>query len=760
MKSWIVDQVHSTVGFEVTHLMISKVKGQFDAFTVNIEANDLKDLTTSTIIFQINSNSINTRNIERDKHLKSVDFLDIKNYPVIDFRSTSISKNENRYKLTGDLTMRGITKPVTFDVEFGGKALSQSGVEVYGFEAEATINREDFGLVWNAALETGGLLVGKEVKIKVELEINKLTSNLNTSSSQTQPLIDNKLWINHTIDNDIHQIITKNITELVLVINKSGTIEYATPSFKKILKYDSPEIVHSNFFEKIHQDEQYAVKNEILSYISRTIKKTLKSEFRFLHKDGYYITVEANITGIKEGIVLDHDTELILVVMHDITERKEGERAIYHLAFHDPLTNLPNRRFFMNQLRNEVMDQKNSKSRLSVFVIDLDNFKSINDQWGHDEGDFVLKEAANKIQSVLRPTDFVARFGGDEFVALLKDVENDENAIAIAQRIINELQNPIQTSGQEYTVNCSIGLSFYPDHGDSPDVLIKNADIALYNVKEQGKNNFMLFNQLMIDQSLERRLLENALRQGIKEQQFYLEFQPKINLSTNELIGMEALVRWNHPELGIISPGKFIPLAEETGLIVPLGEWILKESCLQTIAWQKKGYPPLVISVNVSIRQLEDVHFVDKFKTILNETGLDPKWLEIEITESVLANAKSTIPILKEIQNLGIHISIDDFGTGYSSLSYIKELPIDTLKIDQSFVKDIHKDKESKEIVKAIIHLAHSIGLNVIAEGIEIKEHVDELKKDGDIFGQGYYYSRPLMAEAFEDFMKTIHKTS
>lgn len=755
MSSWVVDQAHSTVGFEVKHLMISKVKGQFDAFSVHIEANDLMDLTTSNIAFKIDSSSINTRNGERDKHLKSVDFLHIENFPTIDFTSTLVLKSEDGYKITGDLTMRGVTNPVTFNVEFGGKAISHSGVEVYGFEAEATINREEFGLVWNAALETGGMLVGKEVKIKVELEISQPASIYNSSSSGTLSSVEHKPWMNETLDNDIHRIVTENITDLVLIMNKDGIIQYATPSFKTSLKYDFSDLQNKNFFEKIHPNEQDTIKKEILSYCSRTLKKELKSEFGFLHSDGHYITVEAYITDTKEAAYSTREKELILIVMRDISERKEGERAIYQLAFHDPLTSLPNRRMMTNQLRNEVMDRKLSRSKLALFVIDLDNFKTINDQWGHDEGDFVLKEAARKIQSALRPTDIVARFGGDEFVALIKDVEHEEDAIAIAQRILDQFQNPISRSGQEYTLSASIGVALYPDHGESPEELFKHADIALYNVKGQGKNAFMVFDQLMKDKSLEQRLLENALRQGIKEQQFYLEYQPKINLSTNELIGMEALVRWNHPELGIIPPGKFIPMAEETGLIVPLGEWILKESCLQTISWQNKGYPPLIVSVNVSVRQLEDRNFVEKLKAILQETGLDPRWLEIEITESVLANVKSTISILKEIQKLGIHISIDDFGTGYSSLSYIKELPIDTLKIDQSFVKDIHKDKESKEIVKTIINLAHSIGLNVIAEGIELKEHVDELNKDGNILGQGYFYSRPLKGEAFEDFMKT-----
>jgi diguanylate cyclase (GGDEF)-like protein/PAS domain S-box-containing protein len=761
MGNWIVDQAHSTVGFEVKHMMVSKVRGQFDSFTADVVSDDLTDLTTAKIVFMFDGDSINTRNQDRDKHLKSADFFDIKNYPTIDFKSTNITKNGDRYKVTGDLTIKGITKPVTFDVEFGGRAKNPWGVEVYGFEAEATINREDFGLTWNAALETGGVLVGKEVAIKVELELNHPNSVFsNTSSIKKQSIIKNNNFEHLTISNEIHRMIAENLTDLVSIINRNGDIQLVTPSFKTGLNYDPPKLHKSNFFEKIHQDDQDTVRNEILSYSGRTIKKALKSEFRLLHAEGHYIDVEANIISINDHSSSNSENELLLVVMRDISERKEVEKAIYQLAFHDSLTNLPNRRSFMNQLRSEVMDRKFSKSKLSVFFIDLDNFKSINDQWGHDVGDLVLKEAAKRIRSVIRPTDIAARFGGDEFVVMLKDVQDEGGVISVVQRMLNQFQNPINESGQDYTLTCSIGVVHYPNHGESPEDLIKNADTALYYVKERGKNDFMIFNQLMEHQSLERRILENALRQGIKEQQFYLEYQPKINMSTNELIGMESLVRWKHPDLGVIPPGKFIPLAEEAGLIVPLGEWILRESCRQAFAWQDRGYPPLILSVNVSVRQLEDLNFVDKVKTILHETGLDPKWLELEITESVLANVKSTISILKEIQKLGIHISVDDFGTGYSSLSYIKELPIDTLKIDQSFVKDIHTNKESKEIAKAIINLANSIGLNVIAEGVELKEHVDELSKDGIFLGQGYYYSRPLKVGAFEDYMTTIHEVS
>nr|WP_309101395.1 EAL domain-containing protein [Fredinandcohnia onubensis] len=761
MEKWIVDQGHSTVGFEVKHMMVSKVRGQFDSFLADVEAEDLTDLTTAKIVFKFDGDSINTRNQERDRHLKSADFFNIEKYPTIDFKSTNITKINASYKVTGDLTIKGITKPITFDVNFGGKATDHFGVEVYGYEAEATINREDFGLIWNVALETGGVLVGKEVKIKVELELNQQNSLIsNTTIIKRKSLVEKKYLDNETKSNKINRMIAENLTDLVWIINRNGVIQYVSTSFKSVLNYDLHSLQKSNFFEKIQQDDQDTVRNELLSYSNRTIKKAFKSEFRLLHEEGKFINVEANFISINEDSLSKNDNELILVVMRDISERKEVEKSIYQLAFHDSLTNLPNRRSFMNQLRSEVMDRNLSGSKLSVFFIDLDNFKQINDQWGHDAGDLVLIEAAKRIQSVIRPTDLAARFGGDEFVVMLRDVQDEEDANSIVQRILTKFQNPINQSGQDYTLTPSIGVAHYPDHGESPEDLIKNADTALYYVKERGKNDFMIFNELMGHQSLESRILENALRQGIKEQQFYLEYQPKMNMSTNELIGMEALVRWKHPDLGIIPPGKFIPLAEKTGLIVPLGEWILRESSRQTSAWQEKGYPPLILSVNVSVRQLEDLNFVDKVKTILHETGLDPKWLELEITESVLANVKSTISTLKEIQKLGIHISVDDFGTGYSSLSYIKELPINTLKIDQSFVKDIHTNKESKEIAKAIINLANSIGLNVIAEGVELKEQVDELSKDGYILGQGFYYSRPLKVGAFEDYMTNIHEAS
>ena len=552
--------------------------------------------------------------------------------------------------------------------------------------------------------------------------------------------------------NEKYRLIAENTTDLISLIEVDGTFQYASPSFEAILKYDLSSIRHLTLFEMIHPDDQELVNKEIRIFCKR--KKTVRHiEIRIRDNKGEYIDIEASFSVIDKSSFSKND--LILVVMRDIRFRKIFEQKIYHLAFHDSLTNLPNRRSFMNELNREILDRKHraSSTKMSVLFIDLDNFKSINDQWGHDVGDQVLIEAARNIKDAINPSDLVGRVGGDEFIVLLRDIKDEEDLIKYVTRILTKFNTPISISGQEYIMTCSIGVATYPNDGDTSRELIKNADDALYNVKNKGKNHYLFFNSKIKNESLERRLLENALRMAIKDEQFYLEYQPKLNLSTQKLIGMEALVRWKHPELGTISPGKFISLAEETGLIVPLGEWILRESCRQMIKWQEKGYRSLVISVNVSIRQLEDATFIDTVKNILKETDLDPKWLEMEVTESVFMDVNDAASILEQIRQLGIQISIDDFGTGYSSLSYLKHLPIDTLKVDASFIRDIHVNEESRAIVKSVLTLATTLGLNVIAEGIEIQEHVNELNKDGLLFGQGFYFSKPLNSQAFEEYL-------
>lgn len=750
MEKWMIDEEHSTIGFEVSYMMVSTVRGHFSSFSAEIKAKDLSNLTNANIYLEIDARSIDTFSNERDEHLKSEDFFYVDNYPKIYFQSTEIhkSKEKNTYKVIGNLTIKGITKEVTIDVIYGGKAIDPWGRSVYGFEAKTIINRENFGLLWNSVLEAGGILVGQEVTVKVDLELIKEDEfylKPLSSKEESSEVENTKTFGNLT--SDYHQMIAEYITDVVVITDQEGKIKYITPSLNKILGYDLSTFQNNNLFDYIKPKEVQAITEQIESYSKRIIKNSFTSEFRILHEKGYYVEVEADI--------IYTDTEdLIMFVIRDISEWKETEKVIFQLAFRDSLTKLPNKNLFMNKLHTVYIESKSNKTNFAILFIDIDDFKPINDQWSYDTGDEALKLAAGRIRSIIDAEHTLARVGGDEFALLLSDVPDEKYAAKMAEHILKQFEKPIKEVGEDFYIKASIGIALYPEHGDSPEQLINNANLALYQVKDSGKNNYIIFDKVMETQSLERSILENALRQGINKQQFYLEYQPKVNITTNEIIGMEALVRWNHPELGIIPPGKFIPLAEETGLIVPLGEWILRESCRQATEWQKSNFPPLILSVNISGRQFEDRGFIDKLKNVLNETGLNPEMLELEITESVLTNVKSTIEILKEIRKLGVLISVDDFGTGYSSLSYIKDLPIDAIKVDQSFVKDIHKNKESKEIARALINLANSIGIKAIAEGIEQKEHVEQLRKDGYKLGQGFYYSRPLKSDAFEQYVK------
>lgn len=537
---------------------------------------------------------------------------------------------------------------------------------------------------------------------------------------------------------------------IVSIADSRGIIVYVNDLFCEISQYKRDELIGKNhrLLNSGYHPKEYF--KEMWKQIGAG--HTWEGEVRNQKKDGTIYWVQATIVPFMDEKGKPYK---YISIRKEITKQKQLEEEIYHLAYHDPLTNLPNRRMFMNQLRSEIIERNTSRAKLSILFIDLDNFKFINDKWGHDAGDLVIKEAANRIKRAIRPTDMVARLGGDEFIIMLRDIQVEDDILNDVKQILAEFQKPISTYGQEYSLTCSIGIATYPENGDSAEQLITNSDNALYHVKGRGKNDFAFYNNKMMTQSLERSLLENALRSAIKNEQFYLEYQPKQNIATKELLGMEALVRWNHPELGIIPPGKFIPLAEETGLIIPMGEWILRESCRQTKLWQKQGFPNLIISVNVSVRQLEDSNFIDVVLKILKETELDPRYLELEVTESIFADVKNAASILQALRSMGIKISVDDFGTGYSSLSYIKHLPIDILKVDRSFIQDIHLNDESKAIVKAIITLANAIGLKVIAEGIELKEHVDELKNGGCLLGQGFYFSKPMTSKAFENYLKT-----
>ena len=439
----------------------------------------------------------------------------------------------------------------------------------------------------------------------------------------------------------------------------------------------------------------------------------------------------------------------------DISDRKRSEQHIHFLATHDSLTSLPNR-FMFSQILNLAIDSAHRYHRkLAVFFIDLDRFKNINDTLGHEAGDYLLCEMAARLKQCLRASDVVGRLGGDEFVILLPEPENTEQIATVAQKILSTSLDAIYINGQECRVTASIGICVYPDDGRDEQTLMKNADIAMYRAKEEGKNNYQFYSPDIEARSLERLVLENNLRMALERNEFFLHYQAKRNLQTGEIAGVEALVRWQHPELGIISPAQFIPLAEETGLIVLIGRWVLKTACAQNVAWLKQGLPPLCMAVNLSVRQFFDEKLIDDVADALRESGMEPALLEMEITEGmVMQDAERAIRILTAIKALGVRLAIDDFGVGYSSLAQIKRFPIDTLKVDSSFIRDIPQNREDRAITEAIIAMGKTLSLTVIAEGVETKEQEAFLRDHNCDQSQGYYFSKPISSEDFVDFMK------
>jgi len=390
----------------------------------------------------------------------------------------------------------------------------------------------------------------------------------------------------------------------------------------------------------------------------------------------------------------------------------------------------------------------------AIAFLDLDQFKFINDSLGHQVGDELLKITAQRLTSCLRESDTVARQGGDEFVLLLTDQPNEEAITQTMQRVLHEVSQPWKANDLDFQITCSIGLTLCPDDGRDAETLLKNADSAMYKAKELGRNNFQYFSAEMNTSVTDRLELLNRLRQAITNEDFVLHYQPKVSLASHRIVGAEALVRWNSAHSGMVSPASFIPLAEETGLIIPLGIWVLRTACRQNRAWQDAGYPPIPISVNLSPRQLARGDIVEVVKRILDETGLQAQYLELEITESVMTtDVEKSFALLTQLRALGVKISLDDFGTGYSSLSYLKRFPVDTLKIDQSFVRDIATDQDSGAIVKAILSLGRNLNLTVLAEGIETQDQFRFLLANGCDEGQGYLMSKPIPNKNFVDLL-------
>jgi diguanylate cyclase (GGDEF)-like protein len=433
----------------------------------------------------------------------------------------------------------------------------------------------------------------------------------------------------------------------------------------------------------------------------------------------------------------------------------EKEEKLNYLAYYDVLTKSANRSLLQDRLKQAIAYASRHGRQVAVISVDIDNFKYINNSLGHNTGDQLLRAVTERLGSCLRDGDTVARQGGDEFVIVLPDQVSDDHASQVIKRVLAAIARPILINDREFNITCSIGASFYPQDGSDGETILKNADAAMYAAKELGRNTFQFYAKEIDARINERLVLESSLRRAIERGEFLLQYQPQVHLDRGEIMGAEALIRWRHPELGIVSPDKFIPLAEETGLIEPIGEWVLRAACAQNKAWQDAHLPAITVSINLSARQFRQKGLADTIARALRETGLNAECLGLELTESlVMHNAAAGALMLRNLKQMGVKLSIDDFGTGYSSLSYLRRFPIDELKIDQSFVRDVMTDPDDAIIAKAIIALAHGLNLKVIAEGVETKEHIDFLQGRRCDQAQGFYFGRPLHSDEFEDLLQ------
>lgn len=451
------------------------------------------------------------------------------------------------------------------------------------------------------------------------------------------------------------------------------------------------------------------------------------------------------------------DNQLIRSYLFDVTERKQAERTLEYRAFHDTLTDLPNRTWFDERLAISLAKAKRESYLMGVMFLDLDCFKNINDTLGHSVGDQLLKSFAKRLNSCVRSEDVVARWGGDEFTLLLPRINSPEDTVNLAQRILDELKQPFEISGHQLYIKTSIGIAIYPQDGDDSETLVKNADAALYRAKERGRNHYRFYSSTMTSKASMILKLENLLYQAIEENEFCLNYQPQIKLKNNKVTGMEALLRWYHPELGHVSPVKLIPLAEKTDLIVPISLWVLRTACQQNKAWQKAGISKMPVGVNLSARQFQQPNLVEIVTQVLEETGLEPQFLDLEITETALMqNHDLAQETLGKLRHLGVQVSLDDFGTGYSSLSYLHKFPVNTLKIDQSFIQSLQDTPQNTAIISAVIALGKSFNLRVIAEGVETLQQLELLQRLNCEEVQGYWFSRPLKPEDATEFLGQV----
>jgi diguanylate cyclase (GGDEF)-like protein/PAS domain S-box-containing protein len=528
-------------------------------------------------------------------------------------------------------------------------------------------------------------------------------------------------------------------TDLISRSTARGRMVYASPAVQSLLGYDVHEMVGHSVFEFVDPEDQHIVRQATVRIEQQQAPQTFS--YRVIRKNGSRVWFETTCRAIPDasGAVVE-----LVSVSRDISERRRAEEQIEYQAYHDALTGLPNRLLFRDRLTIALAHAKRQKTPVAVMFLDLDRFKYINDTLGHSLGDELLRAVAARLRAVLREGDTIARMGGDEFTILLTDVGGPADAAKIAQKLLDTIAHPLSVDGHEIYATTSIGIALFPSDGDTAEVLLKNADSAMYRAKDMGRSSYQLCTPAMNSRAAERLGVENALRRALERRELVLHYQPLLRLDTRQVAGMEALLRWNRPGFGIVAPATFIGIAEETRLIVPIGEWVLREACRQAKAWQRSSYPGLRIAVNLSPRQFQQSDLRDVVAAALEESGLEPRYLELEITESTaMANSERTITALSELRELGVRIALDDFGTGHSSLNYLRRFPIDRVKIDQEFVSEIESSRSSRAIISAVVAMAHGLDLVVTAEGVETEGQVMFLREQKCEEVQGFLFARP-----------------
>jgi diguanylate cyclase (GGDEF)-like protein/PAS domain S-box-containing protein len=540
-------------------------------------------------------------------------------------------------------------------------------------------------------------------------------------------------------------------SDIVAILEDDGSIRYVSPSVERMLGYRPDDLIGKSAFDYVHPEN--------IEFVSSSFAKAQEisgvrppMEFRVRAGDASWRHVEV----ICNNRFSDSDVQGMIVNARDVTRRKRAEEQLRYQALHDPLTELPNRRLFVNRFQHALRRTRRRPERqAAVLFMDLYNFKVINDSVGHETGDKLLVGVAERLRSLLRPNDTLARFGGDEFTVLIEDTEDPADAMRVAERIIDGFREPFVLDGQEFFAAASIGIAYGSAGATNAEEVLGKADAAMYRAKKSGPLGYEVFDRSMYLQAAGRLKLENDIRRAFLAEEFVVHYQPIVDLRSDEVQGVEALLRWNHPERGLLNPDEFIPLAEEIGLIVPMGEAVLEEACRRAVRWQEEHprLPPLLMNVNLSAKQLERPDLITTVEGALHRTGLDPACLTLDVTETVYVKVLGgNTAALNDLRRLGVKISIDDFGVGYSSLSYLKRLPADILKLDRSFVEGLGEDPEDTAIIQMVIGLARTLGIEIIAEGVH-SEAVTILKEMGCNLAQGFFFSEPLPPEEVPRFL-------